>query len=114
MAADMVAILPEHAETLTLQAESAITYSDNGTPTVTYASPGTSISGSWQPVSGATIREEVGRATKSTAQVMVANTVAPAAGARIKRADNTWKYVNYVKTHMGHNTILLRDTAGNL
>lgn len=111
-AAGAAMVIADLGETLTIKTESAIAYDDAGLSTVTWTA-GTSVNGVWQPVSGATMRAEVGREVKSTAQVMLPSNATIAEGDRIYRADGTWKYVNYVMRWPGHLLALLRDTAGN-
>jgi len=72
-----------------------------------------SFTGDWQPASGRTVRAEVGMKVKSDAFVIAPTTAEAVEGHRIRRADGTFMYVNYVRPFKGHKTIMLTKTEGD-
>lgn len=105
-------VLANIGEALTIYAESAVNYDDDGAASFIW-DPGTAVVGAWQPVSGKMIHREAGLSIKSTAQVMLAVSTAVNPGDRIFREDGTWKYVNYVMEWAGHKLAMMVDTKGN-
>jgi hypothetical protein len=112
-------VLTEYGETLRVSAESAITYDDAGAATIAWTPPESapSFTGAWFPADGNTARREVGMVTKSSVQVIAPHDVTVAEGNRVYRADNSWKYVNYVEPigasgQVVAQTVYLHDAEG--
>ncbi len=109
MKADTVHLLSIWGETLVVKRATTITYDDGGRPTQEWTVKGTYL-GDWQPVSGSTMRIEVGMAVKSTSQVIFPVTANIEAGDRVYRADDSYENVNYIKKYEDHITAFLTKT----
>ena len=112
MQADSVAIISDWDETLTVK-RATVSYGATGQGTPTYNTAST-ITGHWQPMSGAAMRAEQGMKNKSDAMIVAAAGIGVQAGDQIMRSDNSFMYVNYVKKYQGHTSIFLTKTGGSL
>lgn len=110
MKQDTVDILADGwGEDLIVKRPSSI-YDDNtGMPTEELTVIGT-YSGDWQPVRGKVQQEEVGLAIKSDAQVIFPITAKVEENDQVYRADESFMWVNYVKTYEDHITVFLTKT----
>jgi hypothetical protein len=117
----VTAVLTDYGEAMRVSSESAITYDGSGIATIARENPQsapTFLGSPWETVSGATLHKEAGRESKSSAQFICVQGVTILPDDRIYRADNTWKYVNYVDPiglsgSVVGQTVYLKDTRGN-
>ena len=98
-------------ETLTVLRNTP-TFDSTGKKTDVYAAVGT-FDGDWQPAKGRTAREEKGRVVKSDAFIISPCDIDTVEDDRVRRADMTFMYVNYVKSYKGHITVFLKRTEGS-
>ena len=104
--ADTVVILDGWKEEFGIYRKT-VTYDDAGKGTEAYALNGT-FDGDWQPVGGATMRQESGLEQKSDAIIIgPCDTDILADDKVIRSSDSTTWYVNYVRNYEDHDTIYI-------
>lgn len=110
--ADMESIIDNWDEETFTVLRNTPTYDSEGMKTDVYAAIGT-FDGDWQPAKGRTAREEKGRVVKSDAFIISPCDIDVLEDDRIRKADMTFMYVNYVKRYKGHITVFLKRTEGS-
>ena len=108
---DTLNFLDEWGETLTVKRRSA-SYGASGKAMITWTTIGT-VTGDWQPLPGSAIIEEAGLEVKSSSQIFTVYNADILAGDRIYRADGSYEYVNYLKSHEDHIAVRMKLTEGD-
>ncbi len=108
---DTVNIIADWSESLSIYRMGKV-YDASGIATESWTLVGAFI-GDWQPVSAATMRAEVGLSVKTSSIVFGPCDLDVEENDQIRKADDTFEYVNFSQQHEEHIEIHLKRTKGS-